>query len=364
MQDNPILKNFRNLSVLFLYSFSYAASSFLILYFGLKLGLNASVIESIVSALVLCGLTIIWHYPAKYISIEQNSLLKVLSSHIITAIVSSGLWILLIYIFMVPVLGFEEKYQNFFYGTLLWRFLVGLMLYAVVVSFYYLVSYYSESQERAVKESELKNLITQAELKSLKFQINPHFIFNSLNSMSALTEIDPKKAKEMIIKLADFLRYILATNEREKNKLSEELKNIRLYLDIEKIRFEDKFDYSEEIDKDCNKAEIPNMILQPLFENVIKHAVYETLDKVNLTLKCKLDKDYLKIHLQNNFDESSKSRKGAGVGLKNIYDRLNLIYHRDDLMEVKKEKGIFSVTLFIPCDGQSDYKILNANEKK
>jgi two-component system LytT family sensor kinase len=364
MQDNPILRNFRNLSVLLLYSFSYATASFLILYFGLKLDLNASVIESIVSALVLCGLTIIWHYPAKYISIEQNSLLKVLGSHIITAIISSGLWILLIYVFMVPILGFEEKYQNFFYGTLLWRFLVGLMLYAVVVSFYYLVSYYSESQDRAVKESELKNLITQAELKSLKFQINPHFIFNSLNSMSALTEIDPKKAREMIIKLADFLRYILATNEREKNKLNEELKNIRLYLDIEKIRFEDKFEYSEEIDENCNKAEIPNMILQPLFENVIKHAVYETLDKVKLTLQCKLDKDYLKIHLQNNFDEASKSRKGAGVGLKNIYDRLNLIYHRNDLMEVKKEKGIFSVTLFIPCEEQLGNKLLNANEKK
>jgi len=173
--------------------------------------------------------------------------------------------------------------------------------------------------------------------------------------MSALTEIDPKKAKEMIIKLADFLRYILATNERENNKLSEELKNIRLYLDIEKIRFEEKFDYSEEINEECSKAEIPNMILQPLFENVIKHAVYETFDKVLLTLKCsfvRMDSSgndgYLKIHLQNNFDESSKPRKGAGVGLKNINDRLNLIYKRNDLMEVKKEKGIFSVTLFIP----------------
>ena len=76
--------------------------------------------------------------------------------------------------------------------------------------------------------------------------------------------------------------------------------------------------------------------------------MYETLDKVQLTLKCSFDNGYLKIHLQNNFDESSKSRKGAGVGLKNINDRLNLIYRRDDLMEVKKEKGIFSVTLFIP----------------
>jgi sensor histidine kinase YesM len=364
MQDNPILKNFKNLSILLVYCLLYAVISFLILYFGLQVDIKTCVADSLVSTILLCGFTIIWFYPAKYISIEEYKFIKLLVSHEISAIISSGLWALLTYIVMVPILGFEEKYQNFFYHTLIWRFLVGWVLYAMVVSFYYLVSYYTEFQERSVKESELKNLITQAELKSLKFQINPHFIFNSLNSMSALTEIDPKKAKEMIIKLADFLRYILATNEREKNKLSEELKNIRLYLDIEKIRFEDKFDYSEEINEDCNKAEIPNMILQPLFENVIKHAVYETFDKVLLTLKCSFDDGYLKIHLQNNFDESTKSRKGAGVGLKNINDRLNLIYRRNDLMEVKKEKGIFSVTLFIPCEEQSKTKILNTNEKK
>ena len=263
---------------------------------------------------------------------------------------------------MVAIIGFGDLYETFFYNTLLWRFIVGWVLYAMVVSFYYLVTYYTESKDRAVKESELKNLITQAELKSLKFQINPHFIFNSLNSMSALTEIDPKKAKEMIIKLADFLRYILATNEQEKNKLSEELKNIRLYLEIEKIRFEDKFEYSEYIDDGCSNVEIPNMLLQPLFENVIKHAVYETFDRVHLRLKCSFDNGYLKLVLENNFDESTKSRKGAGVGLKNIHDRLNLIYHRTDLMEVKKEKGIFSITLFIPYERSVETKKQN-NEK-
>ena len=364
MQDNPILRNFRNLIILFLYTVSFAAISFLILYFGLELDLNSSFVESFTSALILCGLTIIWYYPAKYISIEQHHLIKVFFSHVITAIISSALWILFIYAVMVMILGYDDKYQNFFYHTILWRFLVGLMLYAIVVSFYYLVSYYSELQEKALKESELKNLVTQAELKSLKFQINPHFIFNSLNSMSALTEIDHKKAKEMIIKLADFLRYILATNEREKNKLSEELKNIRLYLDIEKIRFEEKFDYTEEMSEECNKVEIPNMILQPLFENVIKHAVYETFDKVLLTLKCSFDDGYLKIQLVNNFDESGKSRKGTGVGLKNINDRLNLIYKRNDLMEVKKEKGIFIVTLFIPCEDQLKTEELTKDAKK
>ena len=199
-----------------------------------------------------------------------------------------------------------------------------------------------------IKESELKTLVTEAELRSLKFQINPHFIFNSLNSMSALTEIDPKRAKSMILKLAEFLRFILATNEKEKNTLREELKNIKLYLEIEKVRFEDKFDYTEVIEDDCWSVEIPSMILQPLFENAIKHAVYETLDKVTLSLNAKQENNYLNIVLENNYDESSTPRKGTGVGLRNIEERLQLIYREANLMEVKKGNGNFRVSLFFP----------------
>ena len=199
-----------------------------------------------------------------------------------------------------------------------------------------------------IKESELKTLVTEAELRSLKFQINPHFIFNSLNSMSALTEIDPKRAKSMILKLAEFLRFILATNEKEKNTLREELKNIKLYLEIEKVRFEDKFDYTEVIEDNCWSVEIPSMILQPLFENAIKHAVYETLDKVTLSLNAKQENNYLNIVLENNYDESSTPRKGTGVGLRNIEERLQLIYREANLMEVKKGNGNFRVSLFFP----------------
>ena len=124
--------------------------------------------------------------------------------------------------------------------------------------------------------------------------------------------------------------------------------NIRLYLDIEHVRFEDKFEYIEEIGEGCSNIEIPTMILQPLFENAIKHAVYETLEKVTLTLKCELKDGFLKIVLQNNFDKTAPQKKGAGVGIKNIRERLRLIYRQDSLLDVKDEKGIFKVTLYIP----------------
>ncbi|HEY6907043.1 MAG TPA: histidine kinase, partial [Ignavibacteriaceae bacterium] len=244
--------------------------------------------------------------------------------------------------------GFGNAYVNFLITTLPWRFLIGILFYFIITSLYYLIIYYSGFQERKLYESELKNLVTQAELKSLKFQINPHFIFNSLNSMSALTTIDPEKARAMILKLAEFLRYTLANNEQQKNKLKDELHNIKLYLDIEKIRFEDKFDFSEELTEECLEHEVPNMLLQPLFENAIKHAVYESLEKVDIHLKCSGENGYLKIEVANTYDPELKSKRGTGVGLKNISERLNLIYHQNDLMQVIKEEGTFRVIIFIP----------------
>ena len=351
MFANPILKSFKNFNIYLLCWLILALINFLLLYFGTDIKADTAVADSFIFTILLGGLGLSLWYPARYIPLEQNKISKVLISHFIGAVITAVLWILIGTYFMLGIIGFADNYETFIYTTLPWRFLIGILFYALITSFYYMIIYYTGFNERTIKEVELKNLVTEAELKSLKFQINPHFIFNSLNSISALTEIDPGKAKSMILKLADFLRFTLSTNDREKNKLSEELKNIRLYLDIEKVRFEDKFEYKEEIEPECENVEVPNMLLQPLFENVIKHAVYETLDKVILTLKCKRKDKFLRITIENDFDETSSPKKGTGVGLKNIYERLKLIYHMDNLMEVKKEKGKFSITLFIPDEG-------------
>ncbi len=350
MLTNPI---FRSLKTLNYYLIFWTVLAFLfiqLLYIGTEIGLTASITDGLVFTFLLGGIGLTLWYPARYIPIEKNSPLKIISGHSIGALITTVIWLSVGYFLLVGLFNFDTTYPPFFYSTLAWRILIGLLFYSLFVSFYYMIIYYTGFHEREIKEAELKSLVTEAELKSLKFQINPHFIFNSLNSMSALTEIDPAKAKKMILKLADFLRFILKTNELEKNKLSEELKNIGLYLDIERIRFEDKFEYVEEIGDGCSNVEIPSMILQPLFENAIKHAVYETLDKVTLNLFCKIQNGFLKIVVQNNFDVAGIAKKGAGVGLKNIEERLKLIYHQNNLLEVKKEKDIFKVTLYIPIE--------------
>ncbi|MCU0344082.1 MAG: histidine kinase [Ignavibacterium sp.] len=347
MSINPIIKSPKSILLYLLFVLVIAVLYINLITFEGKVTFTISLVDAIVFNLLIAALGISFWYSSVYLSIENNRITKIILSHFGGGLLISIVWLALGYFVVISIINDTESFGDFFIKTIKSRFIIGILYYFLLTAFYYVVIYYSDFQERTLKETELKNLVTEAELRSLKFQINPHFIFNSLNSMSALTEIDPKKAKQMIIKLADFLRYTLANNDRQKNSLNEELKNIKLYLDIEKIRFEDKFEYVEELHEDCGKTEIPSMILQPLFENAIKHAVYETLDTVIIRLTCTKQDDFLKITLCNNF-EGESHKKGAGVGLKNIKDRLSLIYHQDNLMEIKKESDKFTVNIYIP----------------
>lgn len=350
MASNPILHKLSSFGIYILFWLIITAIYFILLVTGASLPLNVLLIDALVFNLFLCGLGISFWYSAKFIPVENYSIYKLFLIHIAGGISASVIWLSGGYYFIKEIIPFADDYREFFNQTLNWRFFTGLLFYFSITSFYYIIIYYSNFQERLITESELKNLVSEAELRSLKFQINPHFVFNSLNSMSALTTIEPSRAKEMILKLADFLRFTLANNDKQKNKLAEELNNIKLYLDIEKIRFEDKFEYFESVDDECKNVEVPNMILQPLFENAVKHAVYEAFDKVTLHLTCKSHNGFLKISLQNNFEENVGLKKGAGVGLKNIKSRLELIYNQKNLLEVKKEENNFTVNIFIPLN--------------
>jgi sensor histidine kinase YesM len=346
--NNPILQGFKNFSLYILFWIIILILNQSFLTLGLRLPFNDALIDNLIFNLLLFGLGLSFWYSARYISFENNSLTKILLSHIVGAILASAFWLAVGFFMLINIIALPGYYYDFFINTLPWRFLIGILFYFLITSFYYTVIYYNNYQERIVKETELKNLITEAEIRSLKFQINPHFIFNSLNSMSALTVINPDKARSMILKLADFLRYTLASNEKQTTNLSEELKNIRLYLEIEKVRFEDKFEFAEEIEKECLRIKVPSMILQPLFENAIKHAVYEALEKVTLNLTAKIKNDFMEIKVENNFEGNVSGKSGTGIGLTNIKNRLELVYNQKDLININKEKNLFSVVIYIP----------------
>ena len=242
----------------------------------------------------------------------------------------------------------QTDYIEFLNQTVTWRAMLGGLIYLVLVLIYYLVSNSQKLQERAQQEEELKGLVRDAELNMLKSQINPHFLFNSLNSIASLTMTNPNEAREMIIRLSDFLRYSLKHRENEYVPLGEELGRMKDYLAIEKVRFGEKLLYEFKINGECEKFPVPTMIFQPLFENAIRHSVYESVDPICVKFSCMQEKEHMKAVISNDYDPAVPSRKGTGVGLQNVRQRIALAYKENGSVQWTGKDGIFTVTILFP----------------
>ncbi len=202
-----------------------------------------------------------------------------------------------------------------------------------------------ESQFRDIRDA--ATLHREAELFKLRQQLQPHFLYNSLNSISALIMIFPDKAQEMIGKLSDFLRNSVKREGREQIPIREELEYIEAYLSIEAIRFGDRLKvvYNSQY---TEKANIPPFILQPLLENAIKFGVYGHTGEVNIGMQIILEGGYLVVRVDNPFDADNRPPTGTGFGLEGIQRRLFLIYGRTDLLETRRDTNHFITLLKIP----------------
>jgi two-component system, LytTR family, sensor kinase len=286
----------------------------------------------------------IW-YVIRFSNTENNSAGRFILMHFIAASIIVFLWL---YLGIVVFKLFKPLPENWAEKILPARIFGGYMMYTIYVVFFYAITYYQNFKDKVRKEGELKALIKEAELHALKSQINPHFLFNSLNSISSLTMSDPQKAQEMVINLSTLMRYSLKFNQKEKVTFGAEIENIKLYLQIEKVRFGSKLNPVFNIHEDCLNASVPNMILQPLFENAIKYGVYEATEPVDVITSCRRKDDFLEITIQNTYDQEVLHKKGEGIGLKNIRERLQIIYNNPGLIKIKDFNNTFTVTLLIP----------------
>ncbi|OQY02550.1 MAG: hypothetical protein B6I20_06785 [Bacteroidetes bacterium 4572_117] len=344
---NPILKNS---ATILIYSFIWlvllCGQWFLLLYFYEIPGLVA-LYDSLVFNSMFAVLGIGVWYVVKFNEIENSSIIKVVIVHFISSLIIATIWLTVTYYFAVGLYE-DTGYVYFFEQSLTWRFVTGIFYYLVLTLIYYLILYNQNLKQKIKDEANLKALIWQAEVEALKNQINPHFLFNSLNSISSLTVTSPEKARDMIVKLSDLMRYSLKANPNYKTSIEAELQNIERYLSIEKVRFGNKLQYRAEIETECKNKLLPVMILQPLIENAIKHGVYESTGKININLKCDYLNNNLIVKIVNNYDNELVVKDGAGIGLTNIRQRLHLLYRRNDLLETTIEDSLFKVKLVIP----------------
>lgn len=345
---NPILTN-RVYLIAYLLIWTFIASlQVSIEYFYFNLDISHALVDSLTVNLIHIFTALAVWYPVRFNPVTGKNLLTPLVNITATGMLTVFVWVGSAWLILSAFFASDESYLEFLTKSLPYRIFTDTLFYIVLVLVYSLIVYSVNLREKISNEGNLRTLVREAELNALKAQINPHFLFNSLNSISLLTIKDAGKAREMIIKLSEFLRYSLRSDDEETTTLKEELENMNRYLEIEKIRFGEKLTYESKLDKSLLDNSIPGMILQPLLENAVKHGVYESIDPICIQLSFEGTPGGLHISVINDFDPEATPRKGAGIGLRNIKERLRLIYGRDDLLTYRKNENKFYVDLIVP----------------
>ena len=254
--------------------------------------------------------------------------------------------------FLIPMFVFSRVFGFDFVGkTLLFNLGLLAFLFVFISGLIYSFQFYRELKERETLEEKLKTLAAEAKLKSLKAQINPHFLFNALNSINALVTQNPKMARKIIGRLSELLRISLEGREKTLVPLHEELEFAHLYLEVERIRFGDRMDFQEEIDPKLLSVSFPAMVLQPLLENAVKHGIAQKRGGGHVRLVLKRRNDHLECLLSNSVAENHAKQNLSrnGTGLQNIRQRLDLLYDGNyDLRTEYSDSGDFKVHLVIP----------------
>jgi two-component system sensor histidine kinase AlgZ len=226
----------------------------------------------------------------------------------------------------------------------------GVLLYLLNVGFFYVLIALEASRAAEARVLETSVLAREAELKALKAQVNPHFLFNSLNSISALTSSDPVKAREMCILLAEFLRMTLGLGDKASLPLAEELSLVHRFLAIEKVRFGSRLQMTEEIQDNCGVMLIPPLLLQPLVENAVTHGIAHLPEGGCIRLCAHSHDGRLSIVVENTFDAEGVPPRRSGLGLENVRRRLESRYADQANMRVTADEGQFQVSLSLPVE--------------
>jgi len=347
---HPVLANRVRLIIWWLVWVFLALGQSLLFYYAYGSFSNIGIIDSILSLLIYSGIALSLWYPFRFFNTGETRPTALISNLVASGAISIILWVIITKFVMLMVLPEQNNYQAYWDATFPYRIGTGVFIYGLVILTYYLFVSLTNLSEKNAKEARLESLVKETELKMLLSQINPHFLFNSLNSISSLTITDPEKARIMVIKLSEFMRYALSRKDERPVSLQSELENLSLYLDIEKVRFGDRLTTEENIENDCRNIKIPVMLLQPLYENAVKHGVYESTESVRIFTHAKIINGYLEITISNNYEPEQSAAKGTGTGLLNVTRRLELFYGNNGSLKTSRENGIYTVNLYIPTN--------------
>ena len=293
------------------------------------------------------------YYAAYGLPFTRGDLPRSVVTAVAAAFVSSAVWLLVArgWLAIVASIGRWPAVAGAFHDAAPTLFWFGFLVYLLAVALSFLGLTFEAARDAERRGLELQVLAREAELRALRAQLDPHFLFNSLQSISALTTADPPAARRMCLLLADFLRDTLTLGAQPRIPLRSELLLARRFLEIEQVRFGDRLRVAIESD-DAAESLVPPLILQPLVENAVTHGVAHVLDGGTVRIRAVAGAARLVISIENPADPDRPRGRGTGVGLSNVRARLRTAYAPTEArLDVSEEHGVFQATLEVPLEG-------------
>src|SRR3954468_14781067 len=323
-----------------------------------------------VAALVALPLSVCYGFlclSAWYVTggspVERVGAPRVAATAIVSSFLSSALWLLLVrgwvaVIGTFGIAGARPDMSTAFRSAAPTFFGFGFLLYLLAMAVSYLAAAFAVSRDAERRGLELQVLAREAELRALRAQIDPHFLFNSLQSISALTTADPAAARRMCLLLADFLRDTLALGARQRIPLGSELAIATRFLAIEQVRFGDRLRVEVAADA-ADQCLVPPLVLQPLVENAVTHGIAHVLEGGVVRIAAARGGATLRISIDNPCDRDRPAGRGSGVGLTNVRARLRTLYGRDATLSTEEKEGQFIASVEVPVEtsGSGDVKL-------
>lgn len=305
--------------------------------------LRMSVLDSAVSNILLAGCSVLIAVTFQYYNPQKNRYVYIAGLVITLTIV----WLFTSRSILM-ILVDANDYNEFFSTSITLRFVFGMLVLGCMALVSVLWHTIQDQQEIENRKTETQKLSKEAELFKLRQQLQPHFLFNSLNSINALITVQPQQARKMIQQLSDFFRGTLKNEEHQWVSLEQEMQHLNLYLEIEKVRFGHRLQ-TEVLNEADATIKIPSLLLQPVVENAIKFGLYDTTADIVITIRAWQQNNDLKVEVTNPFDpETSASNKGTGFGLSSVQRRLYLLFSRNDLVQTSSQQNYFITTITIP----------------
>ena len=315
---------------------------FLLKWFGLSW--QVAIVDSTVNDALLMAACLLVIMMLRYYLPQKEKYF-----HLVTwCVLISIIVILLTKVILKNIFVSDSEYIIFFNRSLWIRSSFDFLLLGCFTLVSVIWYNWQEQSEQEERKQDAEKLAKEAELFKLRQQLQPHFLFNSLNSINALIGSRPQEARKMVQQLSDFLRGTIKKEEHQWVTLKEEMQYLQLYLDIEKVRFGHRLSTRIECDESLDEMKLPALLLQPVMENAIKFGLYDTVDEIEISLKAIKEENNLLITVSNPFDPETSAPKGTGFGLQSVQRRLYLLFARNDLLNTDVKENIFTTTIKIP----------------